>query len=115
MAHGKLIDVEVAYARPEEQAIISLKVPENTTLAEAIQMSRICHRFPEIDLAKTKVGIFSKISALSTILKPGDRVEIYRPLMADPKAARKQRAKREQRPGKKTADHRDVMPQDNNN
>jgi putative ubiquitin-RnfH superfamily antitoxin RatB of RatAB toxin-antitoxin module len=88
-------------------------VPENTTLVEAIQISRICQRFPEIDLAKAKVGIFSKISAPSTTLKPGDRVEIYRPLMADPKAARKQRAKQEQRPGKKTADH-SVMPQDNN-
>jgi putative ubiquitin-RnfH superfamily antitoxin RatB of RatAB toxin-antitoxin module len=97
MVNDKLITIEVAYARPEEQAIISLQVPENTTLAEAIQISRICDRFPEIDLTKAKVGIFSKISAPSTTLKPGDRVEIYRPLMADPKAARKQRAKRGQK------------------
>lgn len=110
MANGKLINIEVAYAKPEEQAIIPLKVPENTTLEEAIQMSRICDRFPDIDLANTKVGIFSKISALSTHLKPGDRVEIYRPLIADPKAARKQRAKRGQSAGKKTKDHSVVSP-----
>lgn len=98
MAKDNLITIEVAYARPKEQAIISLEVPENTTLAEAIQISRICDRFPEIDLTTAKVGIFSKISALSTHLKPGDRVEIYRPLIADPKVARKQRAKRGQKP-----------------
>jgi putative ubiquitin-RnfH superfamily antitoxin RatB of RatAB toxin-antitoxin module len=111
MANGKLITIEVAYAQPKQQAIVALEVPENTTLEEAIHLSRICHRFPEIDLAKAKVGIFSKISAPSTPLKSGDRVEIYRSLIADPKAARQQRAKRGKNAVKKTGEQNVVTPQ----
>lgn len=86
------IAVEVAYARPDEQLIIAIEVPAGTTLAEAVVRSRIQERFPEIDLDKAKVGIFGKLNSLSTPLRAGDRVEIYRPLLADPKTARKQRA-----------------------
>jgi len=88
----KTIRVEVAYARPDEQVIIPLDVPEGTTLEHAIGLSRIQERFPEIDLTSAKVGIFGKLSKLSATLQAGDRVEIYRPLIADPKAVRKQRA-----------------------
>ncbi|HRD67925.1 MAG TPA: RnfH family protein [Candidatus Competibacter sp.] len=86
------IRVEVAYARPDEQTIISLEVPEGTTLEHAIVQSRIQERFPEIQLQTAKVGVFGKMSKLSAITQPGDRVEIYRPLLADPKEVRKRRA-----------------------
>jgi len=85
--------VEVAYARPEVQVIIPLYVKNGTTLEEAIHQSGVLEDFPEIDLEKNKVGIFSKISPKDTVLREKDRVEIYRPLIADPKEVRKQRAK----------------------
>lgn len=84
--------VEVAYAKPEEQRIIELQVPSGTTVAQAIERSGIRELFPEIDLNQNKVGIFGKLSSLDAVLQPGDRVEIYRPLIADPKEARKRRA-----------------------
>jgi putative ubiquitin-RnfH superfamily antitoxin RatB of RatAB toxin-antitoxin module len=84
--------VEVAYAKPEEQVIIPIDVPKGTTLQQAIELSRIRERFPEIDLGTNKVGIFGKLSKLSAVLRSEDRVEIYRSLIADPKEVRKQRA-----------------------
>ncbi|ALG67130.1 RnfH family protein [Beggiatoa leptomitoformis] len=87
-----LIHIEVAYAKQAEQAIIPLTVPNNTTAEQAIELSNIKTRFQEIDLTQQKIGIFSKICALDTVLQEGDRVEIYRPLIADPKLVRKQRA-----------------------
>ena len=84
--------VEVAYARADEQRIVELTVPPDTTVREAIEKSGIMEHFPEIDLTKNKVGIFGKLSKLDARLQPGDRVEIYRPLIADPKEARKKRA-----------------------
>lgn len=92
MTDIKMIQVEVAYARPDEQAIIPVEVPAGTTLEKAIHLSRIQERFPEIDLTTAKVGIFGKLSPLSATLRAGDRVEIYRPLVADPKVVRRQRA-----------------------
>lgn len=86
------IQVEVAYARPDEQAIIPVEAPEGATLEQVIALSRIHERFPEIDLKTAKVGVFGKLSKLSAAARAGDRVEIYRPLLADPKAVRKQRA-----------------------
>ncbi len=88
----EIMTVEVAYARPDEQRIIELQVPPGTTIAEAIERSGITELFPEIDLSKNKVGIFGKLAKLDTELQPGDRVEIYRPLIADPKEARRKRA-----------------------
>jgi hypothetical protein len=84
--------VEVAYARPDEQVIIALDVEPGTTVEEAIRASGILERFAEIDLAQNKVGIFGKLTPLNTELRPKDRVEIYRALIADPKEVRKQRA-----------------------
>ena len=84
--------VEVAYAKPELQVIIPLKVKPGTTAEQAIHLSGILDDFPEIDLGKNKIGIFSKITKLDTELRDKDRVEIYRPLIADPKQVRKQRA-----------------------
>jgi hypothetical protein len=86
------IEVEVAYARPDEQVILALKVPPGATIEEAIRLSTVLERFPEIDLATSKVGVFGKVGRLDQELVDGDRVEIYRPLIADPKEARKQRA-----------------------
>lgn len=91
--HAKTMRVEVAYAKPEAQVIIALDVQVGTTLEEAIQQSGILTQFPEIDLSENKVGIFSKICKPEQILRENDRVEIYRPLIADPKEVRKQRAK----------------------
>ncbi|MCP5419636.1 MAG: RnfH family protein [Gammaproteobacteria bacterium] len=84
--------IEVAYARPDTQIVIPLEVSDGTTLAQAIVTSRLLDRFPDIDLNVTKVGVFGKLSQLDAPLREGDRVEIYRPLLADPKAVRKQRA-----------------------
>ncbi len=92
MANAEMINVEVAYARPDGQVIHPLRVPAGTTVEEAIRKSGILDAFPEIDLTKNKVGVFGKISKLSNPLRDRDRVEIYRPLIADPKEVRKQRA-----------------------
>lgn len=89
---AELIKVEVAYARPEEQLIVPLEVESGVTVEEAIEQSRIRNHFPEIDLKVNKVGIFGKLTKLSNILRDGDRVEIYRPLIADPKEVRRKRA-----------------------
>jgi uncharacterized protein len=86
------ITVEVAYARPEAQLILSLEVPVGTTVLEAVRLSGIVERFPEIDPAGAKLGIFGKLTRGDTVLKAKDRVEIYRPLIADPKEVRRQRA-----------------------
>lgn len=84
--------VEVAYAKPEKQMILTLKVAPGTTAEQAIIASGILQKFPEIDLAANKVGIFGKMVKPDTELREKDRVEIYRPLIADPKEVRRQRA-----------------------
>jgi putative ubiquitin-RnfH superfamily antitoxin RatB of RatAB toxin-antitoxin module len=87
-----LIDVEVAYATPEQQVIIVLKVPEGATVEHAINASGLLNQFPEIDAADIKAGIFGSLCKLDQQLRQADRVEIYRPLTHDPKEARRQRA-----------------------
>ena len=84
--------VEVTYALPDKQSLISLEVEEGTTLKEAIEASGILETYGQIDLIRDKVGIFSKFAKLDTVLLEKDRVEIYRPLIADPKKVRKDRA-----------------------
>jgi len=88
------IKVEVAYALPERQAIIPLKVLEGTSMFDAAKLSGITQKFPELDLENSAMGIFGKaeVNPKAVILKEGDRVEIYRPLIADPKEVRKKRA-----------------------
>ena len=93
------IPIEVAYARPDGQLIIPLDVPPGTTLAQAILLSGLSRRCPEIDPDNVKAGIFSQIRAPSTVLCAGDRVEIYRPLSSDAKARRRQRAEVQRLPG----------------
>lgn len=88
------IQVEVAYALPDKQAIIELEVAEGTTALEAARQSGITERFEGIDLDNAKLGIFGKVVSPKQVLRAGDRVEIYRPLQADPKEVRKERAAR---------------------
>jgi uncharacterized protein len=87
-----LIDVEVAYATPEQQMIVDLKMPEGATVEQAIKASGLLNHFPEIDDAVIKAGIFGSVCKLDQQLRQADRVEIYRPLIHDPKEARRQRA-----------------------
>ena len=84
--------VEVAFATPKRQLILALPFTLELTAEKAIKISGILGKFPEIDLDKNPVGIFSKPCKLDTILRAGDRVEIYRSLIADPKEIRRQRA-----------------------
>jgi putative ubiquitin-RnfH superfamily antitoxin RatB of RatAB toxin-antitoxin module len=87
-----MMTVEVAYALPQRQEIVAVQVPVGTTVQQAAERSDILRHFPEIDLATAKMGIFGKTAKGDSVLQPGDRIEIYRPLIADPKAVRKQRA-----------------------
>lgn len=88
------ITVEVAYALPQQQLIIPVQLPENTTAEQAIIASGIQKKFPEIDLEVNQIGVFGKLARLDSPLRHMDRVEIYRPLIADPKAVRKARAEK---------------------
>ena len=96
MAEPGEIAVEVAYALPERQRILALKVPVGTTMLDAAERSGIARVFEGLDLATAKMGIFGKAVAdpRRHVLAEGDRVEIYRPLTADPKEARKARARK---------------------
>ncbi len=88
---NQTMTVEVAYARPEQQVILEVSLPNGGTIEQAIEQSGILQTYPEIDLATNKVGIFGKLSKKTAELKAGDRVEIYRPLIADPKEVRRKR------------------------
>jgi Uncharacterized protein conserved in bacteria len=95
--------IEVAYALEKEQTLLSLEVDEGTTLKQAVEISGILDKYPQINLKIDKTGIFGKIAKLDVVLREKDRVEIYRPLIADPKKVRKERAAqgKEMRSGKK--------------
>lgn len=86
------ITVEVAYALPNQQMIIPVQVTPETTAEQAIRACGILAKFPEIDLSQNQIGIFGKLTKLDAPLRHLDRIEIYRPLIADPKEVRKQRA-----------------------
>lgn len=89
---AEMITVEVAFALPDHQIILETDVADGSTVEEVIRASGILEQFPQIDLSANKVGIFGKISKLSNPVRSRDRVEIYRPLIADPKEVRKKRA-----------------------
>ena len=84
--------IEVAYALPKKQLIIPIKAKEGITAEEAIKLSGITKKFPEINLETNQIGIFGKLTQRNHVLRERDRVEIYRPLIADPKEIRRQRA-----------------------
>lgn len=87
------INVEVSYALPQRCELIRLSLPAGSTVAQAIDASGLRERYPDLDVdGRNKVGIFAKLTKLDVALRDRDRVEIYRPLIADPKAVRKKRA-----------------------
>ena len=89
----KKMHVEVIFALPDEQVVIGVELPGQATVDDAIRESKIMEKYPEIDLEVNKTGIFGKPAKRDAALHQGDRVEIYRTLIADPKEMRKQRAK----------------------
>ncbi len=86
------INIEVVYALPDEQTLLRKSLPVGTTVSEAIQASGLLEKFPELDLSTLKLGIFGKLTKGDTVLRDKDRIEIYRPLIADPKEVRRRRA-----------------------
>jgi hypothetical protein len=98
MADAEAITVEVAYALPQQQMLLEVQVPAGTTAREAVRRSGIAASFPDLDVEGADLGIFGKVVKGDQVLRGGDRVEIYRPLIADPKEVRRLRAAQ----GKKT-------------
>nr|WP_241098808.1 MULTISPECIES: RnfH family protein [Providencia] len=88
------LNIEVTYALPEKQFLLSVKVKEGSTIEEAILASGILALRDDIDLKKNKIGIYSRPAKLTDLVQDGDRVEIYRPLIADPKELRRKRAEK---------------------
>ena len=92
MENNDSFEVEVVYALPDRQELLTVRVKPGATVREAVEASGILTMFPGIDLASNQVGIFGKMVAQERVLQEGDRVEIYRPLKADPKEVRRLRA-----------------------
>ena len=86
------INIEVVYALPDEQILFKQSAPEGVTVAEAITLCGAFEKYSEIDLAANKLGIFGKLTKADAVLRDRDRIEIYRPLLADPKEVRRKRA-----------------------
>ena len=86
------MNIEVVYALPHEQVLLKVQAAQGATVVEAIRLSGVLEKHPEIDLSKNKLGIYGKLSNADAVLRDKDRVEIYRPLIADPKEIRRQRA-----------------------
>ena len=93
MSEPGLIRVEIVYALADVQKVIDLDVAEGTTLGQAVEKSGLLDEFPEIELGgRNKTGIWNKLAKLDAVLRDRDRIEVYRPLIADPKEVRRQRA-----------------------
>ena len=90
--NAETIKVELVYALPHEQTLLKFTVPAGTKVADAVQLSGILKKYPEIDPAKNRMGIFGKLTKPDAELRELDRIEIYRPLLADPKEVRRKRA-----------------------
>ncbi|WP_027214016.1 RnfH family protein [Burkholderia sp. WSM2232] len=93
------LSVQVCYALASEQALVTVQLPAGATLAQAIEASGILARYPQIDLGTQKVGVFGKLKPLDTVLADHDRVEIYRPLLVDPKVSRQRRVEKSRKAG----------------
>ena len=104
------LTIEVCYALPREQTLIEVELPQGATVREAIDASGVLARHPEIDLANQKVGVFGKLKPLDTVLADHDRIEIYRPLIVDPKAARLARVEKSRKEG--SIEGRKWLPKD---
>jgi putative ubiquitin-RnfH superfamily antitoxin RatB of RatAB toxin-antitoxin module len=88
------ITIEIVYALPHEQTVITVELPGGSTVGQAIVKSGLEARYPDLNLSATKLGIYGRVVSADTVLEDGDRVEIYRALLADPKQARRRRASR---------------------
>ncbi|MDD3884575.1 MAG: RnfH family protein [Gallionella sp.] len=86
------IEIELVYALPGKQTLLRQRVPPGTTVTQAIESSGLLEKYPEINLSANKLGIFGKLTKGDVVLREKDRVEIYRPLIADPKEVRRKRA-----------------------
>ncbi|KJR29258.1 RnfH family protein [Vibrio navarrensis] len=93
----EMIHVEVVYALPQEQRVLKLVVKQQATVEEIIRQSGVLELYPEIELSKNKVGVFSRMVKLNATVRDKDRIEIYRPLLADPKEIRRKRAEQQNR------------------
>lgn len=91
------MEVEIAYALPERQYLFTLEVVPGCTVEQALEQSTLSVQLPDLNWRAHTLGIFGKPATLTTILSPHDRIEIYRPLQADPKALRQQRVRRNRR------------------
>ena len=89
---AETMSVEVCYALLNKQEVVRVKLPEGATLLQGLEASGLLGKYPEIDVKKNKFGIWNKLSKPDAVLRDKDRIEIYRPLIADPKEVRKQRA-----------------------
>jgi len=89
---AEMLNIEVCYALSGKQDVVRLKLAAGATLQQAVEASGLLAKYPEIDVKKNKFGLWNKLSKLDSALRDNDRVEIYRPLIADPKEVRKQRA-----------------------
>lgn len=126
MSDNGSINIEVVYGTPEKQLILKVLVASDATVEQTIETSGISQHFPEIDLSENKVGIWNRTCKLTDTLKDGDRIEIYRPLIADPKEVRRMRAEKAKEEGradkvtggrakasKRNVEKNDPAPQDN--
>jgi putative ubiquitin-RnfH superfamily antitoxin RatB of RatAB toxin-antitoxin module len=93
------LSIEVCYALANEQTLIAVELPEGATLQQALDASGILQRYPQIDLGTQKVGVFGKLKPLDAVLADHDRVEIYRPLLVDPKLSRQRRVEKTRKAG----------------
>lgn len=93
------LSIDVCYALPDAQTLIGVELAPGATLRQAIDASGILARHPEIDLTKLKVGVYGKLKPLDAVLADHDRVEIYRPLVVDPKLARQRRVDKTRKEG----------------
>lgn len=93
---AELVRVQVCYALPDQSFLVALDLPAGSTLQQAVEASGMLQRWPGIDLDVAKFGIFGKLRPADTVLRDGDRVEVYRPLQADPKESRRRRAQHRQ-------------------
>ncbi len=87
-----IINVEVVYALPDEQTLLNISMPDGSEIKDVVLKSKILELHPELDFEKLEVGIFGKLAKMNQTVRDRDRIEIYRPLIADPKEVRKRRA-----------------------
>ena len=89
---AEMLNVEVCYAMSNKQEVVRIALPTGATLQQGLEASGLLGKYPEIDVKKNKFGIWNKLSKLDALLRDRDRIEIYRPLIADPKEVRRKRA-----------------------